>query len=231
MEVIGMMLVRNEQDRYLKSVLEQMWSVCNRLIVLDDASDDDTPVICAEYADLVVISHQSYWGIDELKQRKKLWEIATQHARAGDWILCMDADETITNINLLPDLITYAEQQGINSIGFPLYDMWDETHYRDDKYWNAHKRSWVMCVKYFSKKKYVWREQALHCGRFPVNTNYDKIAGHKRMVIQHWGWSRAPDREAKYKRYMDADPKGKNGLIQQYQSILDKNPVLKEFCL
>ncbi len=227
--LIGAMLVRNEEGRYLERVLEQMAKVCGKIIVEDDASEDNTPEICKAYGAEVTSSIQSYWGTDELRQRKRLWAMVKLEVKKNDWILCLDADETLTNPEKLREAIMFADlHPEVDAIAFPLYDMWDETHYRDDEHWNAHTREWVMCVKYDPNREYVWRETPLHCGRFPLNacTNAVMVEG---MAIQHWGWSRAPDREAKYKRYMAADPEGKSGSLAQYRSILDPEPVLRRF--
>jgi glycosyltransferase involved in cell wall biosynthesis len=227
--LIGYMLVRNEQGRYLEKVLEQMRSVCDKLIVLDDCSTDETPDICRAYGAEVFYSDRSYWGTNELRQRKFLWELATHEAKDGDWILCLDADETVTNIHMLPELIKLADNDPrIDGIAFNLYDMWDGQNYRSDSLWNAHERYWVMCVKYSPKREYRWRQTSLHCGRFPLNActcHYSEPS----IAIQHWGWSRPEDRKAKYLRYMEADPEGKNGSLLQYASILDKEPHLVKF--
>lgn len=227
--LIGAMLVRNEADRWLRQVLEQMGQVCDKIIVLDDCSTDITPEICREYGAEVYYSDRSYWGMDELKQRKLLWHLATQEAKDGDWILCLDADETIANIERLPVAIKIADQNGGNGIAFALYDMWSPTHYREDEMWNAHLRDWVMCVKVNKQQDYMWRKTPLHCGRFPLNAcNAVVNAG---LKIQHWGWSRPEDRQMKYQRYVGADPEGKSGSLAQYESILYPNPNLKEFIL
>lgn len=229
MKIIGAMLVKNEAGRYLERVLEQMRSICDEIVVLDDCSQDDTPDICMRYGATVWHSSQSFWGVDELIQRKRLWNYATSKAEKGDWILCLDADETIANIEKLPEILKqlHGRFSNVDAIAFPLYDMWDETHYRDDELWNAHFRYWTMCVKYNPYRDYVWREQELHCGRFP--TNVSSYALCPPMKIQHWGWSQEKDREEKYRRYMLVDPDGKNGSLAQYSSILDPNPTLKEF--
>lgn len=225
--LIGCSLVRNEKGRYLERVLDQMRSICDKIIVLDDCSTDNTPEICKAYGAEVFLSIQSYWGTDELKQRKRLWELATQVADFGDWILCLDADETIPQIEKLPDKIKLAEQYGCDGLAFNLYDMWDVEHYRDDDPWNAHTRDWVMCVRYDPTKKYIWRETPLHCGRFPLNAC--DVIGQTGLAIQHWGWAKPEDRLAKHERYMAADPEGKHGNLEQYKSILDPNPVLRRF--
>jgi glycosyltransferase involved in cell wall biosynthesis len=225
--LIGAMLVRNEEGRWLEQVLEQMKSVCDKIVIVDDCSTDNTFDTCLKYADMLWPSPVSYWGTNELIQRKRLWQLAISEAKDGDWILCLDADETIPDIELLIEKIKQAEKHDVDGFGFNLYDMWSPTHYREDVWWNAHFSEWVMCVRYDPQKEYTWREQGLHCGRFPRNA-YDKI-GSTGLKIQHWGWSRPEDRQAKYHRYMKADPDGKFGVMEQYLSILDLNPNLKEF--
>jgi len=221
----GCLLVRNESGRWLEKVLEQM-KICDDIVVLDDGSTDDTPDICRSYGADVFYSDRSYWGTNELKQRKFLWELATHGARESDWIICLDADETFDHPELVKSYILQADNAGCNGLGFPLYDMWSETHYRNDELWNAHLRPWVMAVKY-EKKDWYWRETALHCGRFPMNAGC-KIATCP-VRIQHWGWSRPEDRRIKFDRYMKADPNGKNGSLEQYLSIMDENPNLRRF--
>lgn len=232
--LIGIILVRNEQGRYLEKVLAQMRSICDKLYALDDASTDDTAKICAEYCDVVVIGKEPLWGVNELIRRKQLWHLAELAASDGDYILCLDADETITDIDKLPEIISAIEQARTNGdifvdgIAFPLYDMWSETHYRDDMLWNAHTRPWVMCARYDAYREYIWKETPLHCNRFPLNACGLAIRSDP-LKIQHWGYSREADRESKYKRYMEVDPNGQTGSIDQYRSILDGSPSLKRF--
>lgn len=223
----GAMLVKNESDRWLEKVLEQMKLICDDIVVLDDGSTDNTPEICRQYGTDVFYSDRSYWGTNELRQRKFLWELATHGARDGDWILCLDADETFDKPELVKSYALMADNAECNGLGFPLYDMWSETHYRDDSLWNAHLRNWVMAVKYEEGKEMYWRETTLHCGRFPMNAGC-KIATCP-VRLQHWGWSRAEDRQIKYERYMKADLDGKSGNLAQYQSIIDEAPNLRRF--
>lgn len=231
--IIGAMLVKNEEGRYLERVLEQMKQVCDKMIILDDASTDNTRDICLNIGKgcpqgiRVIHSRESLWGKNELEQRKRLWDAAISGAVFGDWILCLDADETIPQIDLLPGKIELAEGYNCDGLSFNLYDMWDKTHYRDDELWNAHTRDWVTCVRYEPNKEYVWRETPLHCGRFPLNAC--DVIGQTGLAIQHWGWAREADRQAKYKRYIAADPKGGSGSMAQYKSILDPKPTLRRF--
>lgn len=218
----GCLLVRNEADRWLETVLKQM-SICDRIVILDDHSTDNTPEICAKYGE-VFYSDKPLWEKDEVRQRKLLWELV--NPKVGDWILCLDADETIPDIELLPEKIELADALGCDGLSFKLYDMWNETHYRDDDLWCAHYGSWIMCVK-FTDRDYKWCEKPLHCGRFPENAV--TLLGETNLKLQHWGWSKPEDRKIKFDRYIKSDPNGEYGNLKQYLSIMDEKPNLRRF--
>jgi glycosyltransferase involved in cell wall biosynthesis len=227
--VIGLMLVKNESQRYLRRVLNQYRELCDMTIVLDDCSTDDTVDVCKEYTPYVYESSESLWAVNEVHQRRRLWNMLREHdAEDGDWVLYLDADETIANTNLLVPLLSAADAVGdIDALSFNLYDMWDETHYRDDQYWSAHTTEWVFMVKYHRGRDYLWNERSLHCGRFPTNA----VSGFypTKIAVQHWGWAKPEDRKKKYERYMQADPEGTFGWLEQYHSILDPEPHLVPF--
>ena len=72
--ILGMMIVRNEADRYLNKVLEQMKSICDEIYILDDASTDNTVEICKQYTKFVFENQANAWTISEINVRKKLWK-------------------------------------------------------------------------------------------------------------------------------------------------------------
>lgn len=222
------MLVKNEEHRWLRETLTEMKKVCDRIVVLDDGSTDRTPFICAEYGGAKVIhKSNSLWATNEVQRRKELWGLA--QPEHGDWIVCLDADEILTDAEDLPKILKLIDLNypDIGSVHLPLFDMWNSKHYRNDSYWTAHNRQWDIAVRYDQNKQYVWRETALHCGRFPLNAA-DKACG-SNMKIKHMGWSTPEDRLTKYTRYMQADSDGKYGSLEQYKSILDEDPNLEEF--
>lgn len=223
----GMMLVKNEADRWLIDVIAQMKYICDRLVILDDGSTDGTIDICKKFTKEVYQNKESLWGKNELLARQKLWNLTTAKAEYGDWIICLDADELLVEGHL--DYLKYImniNTSGIDSIGFKLHDMWNRKQYRHDRYWTAHLRYWAMAVKY-TAKNYTWHDKSLHCGRFPNNASTKTLA--TQIPIKHMGWSREEDRQKKYKRYIEVDPQGKNGILAQYESILDKDPILVNF--
>jgi len=134
-----MMLVRNEMDRWLSSVLDQLNLICDEITVLDDCSTDETPVLCELKGADVFESKIQRWNTDELSQRKKLWEITTSKCNDNDWIICLDADELFVNEHIpYIKYVLKTASNNIDAMGFRLHDMWSDTHYRDDAWWMAH---------------------------------------------------------------------------------------------
>lgn len=228
--IYGMSLVRNEagKNRWLDKFLTQMTDICDKVIILDDDSKDLTQDICNDYGCKIYFSEKSLWGIDEREQRQRLWNETTKRAKEDDWILCLDADELFIpeHIPYLKYLLNSLNRFDVDGIAFRLYDMWTNKHYREDLWWTAHLRAWTFMVKY-KNMNYKWLDKKLHCGRFPVNSSSKCIQSW--IPVKHMGWSLQEFREKKYKRYMEVDPEGKEGNLEQYKSILDRNPNLIKF--
>lgn len=228
MKIIGGLLCRNEEHRWLTKYLQQMEVLCDELIVLDDKSTDKSQELCFMYGAEIHTSYESMFDKNESELRKRLWNLCCKNAKEKDWIIILDADELFNNVI---DLRTFLRSPGfdkINLLGFKLYDMWDESHYRYDKMWNAHERFWLMCIRY-KFDKYTFNESKLHCGRWPneiVKQSMEEMHIINDIYIKHMGWSTPEDRQKKYDRYMKLDGEGKFGILEQYKSILDPSPNL-----
>lgn len=222
------MLVRNEAGRYLPMVLEHAARYIDEAVILDDASEDDTVQVCKEILKnipSVIISNAEPGFINEVNLRKQLWELVIQ--TAPDWILILDSDEMFEEraVTKLRELV---RTPAVDVLAFRLYDFWDMEHYREDKLWNAHLRYSPFLVRYQPNYSYRWNEKPLHCGRFPANI-HELPAATSDLRVKHFGWAREEDRKKKYQRYLELDPEGKYGIIEQYESILDPEPNLKKW--
>lgn len=225
-KIIVGMLVKNEAGRWLRQVCAILKDIADYFIVLDDASTDNTAIICEEYANKVKYSIESIWETNEVVLRKQLFNLCMEQSRnENDWIMIIDADEIICNYKeLRPAMLNCPKHCDVFT--FKFYDMWNSYYYRDDGYWVAHYNNWPMAFR-ARKNNYVWNEQALHCGRFPKNIG--TFAYISNFKIKHMGWSTSEDRQKKYDRYMRIDPRGKYGILEQYLSILDEKPKLVKF--
>lgn len=221
------MIVHNEEKRYLKKVLEAAKKYADRFVIIDDASTDNTVQLCEKVLKDVehkIIINETSLFANEYLLRKKQWEetIATN----PDWILFLDADEILENkyIKIKECLLS---NNDIDLYCFRVYDMWNETHYREDALWQ-NKVYHKFLLRYQPNFKYKFLKKKQHCGRMPANVAYLPYS-ELDIRVKHYGWSNEKERRIKYERYKKLDPDGKFGNIKQYESIMDDNPNLIEF--
>jgi glycosyltransferase involved in cell wall biosynthesis len=219
------MIVKNEEGRYLKQMLNSLKGHIDEAVIIDDGSSDNTVNICREILKGIpvhIIQNENSMFASEAQLRKKQWSETIK--TNPDWILNLDADE------ILEDGFWDHAQELINNknydfYSFRLYDMWDETHYREDKFWNAHIDYRPFLMRYQPEFNYIWNEIPQHCGRFPMNTfSFPKATSEYR--VKHLGWATELDREDKYRRYQLLDPYAIYGVMEQYDSIMDTHPNL-----
>ncbi|WP_411680362.1 glycosyltransferase [Clostridium thailandense] len=219
------MLVRNESKNFLQRVLMHAAKYIDNAVILDDASEDNTVEICKEILKdipLTIVSNKEHSFNNEIILRKQLWKMTID--TNPDWILSLDADEIFED-KILDNIKILMNQPDFDYYAFRLYDMWDENHYREDIYWQSHKCYRPFLIRYQPNFNYIWSERPLHCGRIPENIfNLNGCVCYTRL--KHLGWSTPQLREAKYTRYLQLDPEGKYGILEQYKSILDENPNL-----
>jgi len=220
------MLVRNESGRHLEMVLKQATKYIDHAVILDDASKDNTVLLCQEILQgvpLTLHSNKEPLFHNEILLRKQLWDMAL--STQPEWIIILDADEMFEEDapKQLRKLLTNSTT--IDYFSFRLFDMWTETHYREDLLWQAHKWYRPFAIRNIPKFEAKWQETPQHCGRFPKNI-IDLRGGTSPLRIKHLGWLRPQDRLEKYYRYKQLDPNGTYGNLEQYLSILDPNPNL-----
>jgi glycosyltransferase involved in cell wall biosynthesis len=219
------MIVKNEEGRYLSRVLNRLNGHIDEAVIIDDGSTDHTINICrAKLRDipLHIIQNGKSMFENEWALRKKQWDETIK--TNPDWILNLDADELLDNSfwETAGELIN---NRDCDIYCFRLYDMWDETHYREDDHWNAHKSYRPFLLRYQPDFHYTWKETPQHCGRFPGNTSSFERADCQSR-IKHMGWATKETRAEKFKRYTLLDPDALYGIRAQYDSIQDENPHL-----
>lgn len=201
------MIVRNEKDRHLhralacaKEVVEAGGGV---LAVTDDASIDGTDGICLEYGAILRSNPEPQFWQHEGFARQENYDFVSSYCAPGDWILSLDADETVNSAETLVAEVEKASANGMLAIGMPLYEFWSETEYRTDGWWFGTKAT----------RLYAWKEggaiakREMGCGSEPSYVQEAVRAGRvlfsQDLHLLHWGYMRRHDRHTKYRRYMD----------------------------
>jgi glycosyltransferase involved in cell wall biosynthesis len=222
-KLIAQMVVRNEADRYLTKVLEDLLLYVDEIVITDDCSDDSTLAIATNYTDLAYQTSEHLFVKDEGKLRQEALQNLSYTAKTGDWILAIDADEIIWSTKRsIHHILTVAQY---DVIGLEFINMWNDTQYRVDKFWAP-----MTCTKLFRfKEDGKIQDKKLACGSEPtyVADEIRKGRWHQNvgLKIQHWGYARDEDKITKYNRYMEIDG-GKYHSGAHLASIMDKEPKL-----
>lgn len=198
------LLARNEAapDRYLRRVLARCLECSDAVLVLDDHSTDQTPII-ARAMGCVVRTRESTvaaWGA-ESSARAELWSLACEYAtEPDDWVLICDSDMVLHG-----DPQPLCDSTEVNAWAWPLYDLWDsETTYREDGFWQGHlhPRVWMLAPNRVPDGWVAdWGDRGIHAGHFPPNLPL--IAGMAPINLYwlHYSWLKADDRARKSAQY------------------------------
>lgn len=219
------MIVKNEEGRYLREVLKSAKQYIDNAVIIDDGSIDNTVGIIQEVLKDIpykLIKNEVSKFNNEVELRKQQWSETIKIN--PDWILFLDADEIFEN-KFKEYVKVLMENTEVDGYLFRLYDFWNSEEYREDNLWNAHSIYRLFLIRYQENFNYMFKESAQHCGRIPYNCIKLPYLV-TTLRLKHYGWAKEEDRIEKYNRYMSLDPRGEYGNINQYESILDKNPNL-----
>jgi hypothetical protein len=222
------MVIRNEASRYLRQVLQAHSAYIGQAVIIDDGSTDESVEVVMEALRGIpvrLVRNRMSRFRNEVELRKQQWEETLRVDPV--WILNMDADELLED-RFVQELDSMLNQQDIDLFCFRLYDFWNETHYRDDAYWQSHNLYRPFLLRYRPDLDYQWKETPQHCGRFPENVF--ELPHHLSPVrVKHMGWAKESHRLEKWLRYKELDPDAAYGWPEQYDSILDPDPNLIEW--
>jgi glycosyltransferase involved in cell wall biosynthesis len=160
-------LAKNEQDN-IRTALESVQAWADEIIVVDDASLDETVKIAKEFTDKVFSRKMDIEG------RHRNW--AYKQAK-NEWVLSLDADERVTDE--LKDEIGKVISQDTNFSAFsiPLRNYIGNYWVRHGGWYPAGK------VRLFKKDKFRYEEAEVHPRVF-----IEGSCGHLRADIIHKGY-------------------------------------------
>ena len=224
--IIAQMVGRNESNRFLEDVLKRLSTQVDEIVFTDDCSDDNTMEIASKYAHTYKTPMQMF-NKHEGRLRKYAWLNLENHAKEGDWVIAIDCDEMLYNINNLGDQdirsVLQASDKDVVNVRF--YHMWNQLQYRVDKLWAPNNSTRIF--RYMNNG--TFQDKALACGSEPTYVlqwiNQNNYFVHSGLIMQHLGYIHDSDKESKYERYSQLDG-GKFHNLNHINSIIDPNPVL-----
>ncbi len=190
-KIVGLMAVRNESD-IIEQSLRALAEYADAIVVLDDASTDDTVKRVESLAapcNVEKIIKKEVWIRDEKKDKNDLLNAGREIG--GTHFIMVDADEMFTyecaiNGWLRKQLKVLKPGQAIS---FPMMNLWDGiTHYRDDQLCNPRDWRWRIGAAWcddkscnydanpaggVSKQIHVYRIPCNRSGNLPIITVVD----------------------------------------------------------
>jgi len=164
------MIVKNEQSN-LENCLQSVSDVCDEIIVIDTGSTDKTRAIAENFTDKI-FNHP--WDGDFSSARNAALEKAT-----GEWILHLDADETMTpeSAKRLKSFLQNCKQDGVNIVVRNYQPEHDMVKYLDE-----------FQVRIFRNKKQHRYENRIHEQIVPALKRGGGKLADSDLRIDHFGY-------------------------------------------
>lgn len=222
-KIIATMIVYNEADRWLAKVLDRLNDLVETIVILDDASTDNTEKVCKSFNKVVYYKNKKrMFDKDEHLAREKLWKLAIKEN--PDWVICLDADEFFEK-GFNKDRIKELINGGDIAYSFHIVNLYEneDTIVGDPRWFNQYN---VRLFKYLPDKDQSFYNKKLHCGSAP------KYAHKRAFKIQdkifHYGYLTKKVRKYKKDFYSERDPYYKYHSQDWYKSINKKPKKLYE---
>lgn len=207
MNLVAMMIVRNEMGRFLEASIRSLQGFCDEIRVVDDASTDGT-ADWLEAQDKVAVKRfdqtKFYEHEGAARQTAMRW---AQDAKPTH-IIAVDADEIVESGPLIREVL------GTDRIMVWTLDMQEvwkaDEHYlytREDGGWRSHPVP--ICYQTVrivgNQRGWMIPQKALASGRVPLNVAMNGRKMPSGANILHLGWSCEADRAARHARYVEHD--------------------------
>lgn len=197
--IVGMLRIKNEA-RWIEKVLLSILPVCDKVIVLDDHSDDQTPFICASLPKVNVIE-SPFSGLDEVRDKRFLMDEAVKFQ--PEWIVAIDGDEVLAPGS--SEKLLDAMKSSAQCLSLRIRYLWDrEDQVRvDGVYGDFHRES--VFRPNGARFESNGNGGNFHCGNVPWG-NRQKREVLNDVSLLHLGYMHRADRERKFVFYTAADP-------------------------
>lgn len=197
MPTIGLLRVKDE-SRWIERSIRSISGICERVVVMDDGSTDDTREIAAACGATVLCS--PFTGLDET--RDKNWLLEQANPEPGDWCLLIDGDEELHRDDA--GVVTAATRGNAQGVTLKILYLWDdERKIRTDGVYGRFTRPSLFRFDPARQFKSTRNGGNFHCGSTPHGT---APIAHCEARLLHYGYLHREDRIRKYHWYRQMDP-------------------------
>lgn len=237
MRLIGHVVARNEERRYLRPCLEWLGRIVHKTVFFDDLSTDGTAKVAREMGCHVVsrLASEPSFAEDESAFRQLGWEALGEVAEPNDWVLLIDADEFLVSTGPSPNGFPGSEHhmvmanvdlaltEGVNGLWLDVAEIWslqDECALqRVDGYWAGITA--CRLVRYQEGGEFASRKEGGGSAPTYATPVWSNAIG---LKLLHLGYARAEDRRSKHARYS----KGRGHNPKHVASIVEQ-PLLRQW--
>jgi len=189
MKLVAMMLVRNEEHRYLREVLYDLLQFVDEIVILDDNSTDGTFAICNSFKKIFAQTLGiSLWKQNEKLARETLYKMTIE--RHPDFILGIDADEIFED--RFKQEIRKMMKQSFDWYSFNWYNFWTPDSY--SRVSKSSIRPLRRLFRYSSNKYPSFPLGPHHCGSVPEWVRWNENGLETNIRVKHLGFIRKEDR-------------------------------------
>ena len=216
---LGAMRIKNEA-RHIHEVLSRALLLCQRVLVFDDHSTDETPAICRSFGDRVTVYESPFDGLNEARDKNYL--LAKIAEANPEWVLWIDGDEVLELSG--PERLRQAAANAGDVAAFYLRVayVWDDPHHiRVDGLFGRFARLSFFRLRGQPVEQLHFPTNGhggnFHCGNVPQG-----LVGGRREInvrLKHFGYMTRAQRQAKYAWYTTID--ANNPLEDNYRHLAE----------
>lgn len=204
MVLVGALRIKNEA-RWIDRVIGSIMPYCDRVVVLDDHSTDDTAQICRGLGCQVVLN--PFEGLNETRDKNYL----IGQCGNPDWILMIDGDEVIAGSDGAK--LRKLCEQDMLAWTFQILYLWDhEDQIRVDGVYRQFRRTSLFKFWPGQSFRVTGNGGGFHCGSMPEQIQRSSCSDAEVRLI-HYGYLDRADRLRKYEWYnrQTPVPEGEDG--------------------
>ncbi|MBV7339353.1 glycosyltransferase family 2 protein [Chloroflexi bacterium TSY] len=203
---LAAMRIKNEAA-YIHEVLSSVLTLCQRVLILDDHSTDESVAICRSFGERITIFSSPFEGLDEARDKNYLLQKIIEVN--PEWVLWIDGDEVLeqSGADKIMDAVNHNNHTNVYSLRIAY--LWNDAHHvRVDGIYGQFRRPSLFRLRGQSLSRLQFAASGyggnFHCGNVPQG-----LVGNTQVLdvrLKHYGYMNREQRQTKYKWYTANDP-------------------------